>query len=217
MIRAWAKGLTHPLALGVLAASLMLAAASTLGGPWRDRELWLTLWGVLTSLAVASIVAFQRPAAPSEVVETPAVPVAPSSLPTHDLSHLTEEALRHLRAPASLAKCELARRLPASLAMTRAASPSSSASATPLETAQHLRKLIEAAMEKLRLSAEDEPAALQYAVLHSEYVLGLPNVAIMSRHSISESTFHRTRRAGIRALAGELEAMESILTSSAAS
>ena len=73
------------------------------------------------------------------------------------------------------------------------------------------RKHIEASLEKMKLAAVGEPEALQYAILHGEYVLGLPNTAIMARHNVSESSFHRTRRAGVRALAAELQARESLL------
>ena len=52
---------------------------------------------------------------------------------------------------------------------------------------------------------------LRYAVLHEEYVLGRPNHQIMTRHNVSESTFHRYRRVGARALAAELAHREELL------
>ena len=45
---------------------------------------------------------------------------------------------------------------------------------------------------------------VRYVILYDEYVLGRPNNQIMTRYSISESTFHRYRREAIRALASEL-------------
>ncbi len=51
---------------------------------------------------------------------------------------------------------------------------------------------------------------MQYHILREEYVQGLPNKHIMTRHSISEGTFHRNRREAITILARELEEQESL-------
>ena len=48
------------------------------------------------------------------------------------------------------------------------------------------------------------PEALQYYILREEYLLGMPNNQIMTRHSISEGTFHRNRRRAVAVLAQEL-------------
>jgi hypothetical protein len=187
----------------------MLAGAPLIGAPWADRSVPLLAWGISTYLVVTAVVVLRnRNAKP---VTTPAsAPEAINDGP-EDLARLTEEALKYLRAPAQLARCALANRIPNVLAQAHAASVSPGSMPTPLEKARLLRSVIEESMETLRLASGDEPGALQYAILHSEYVLGLPNGAIMSRHSVSESTFHRSRRAGVRALASELQARESRL------
>jgi hypothetical protein len=176
------------------------------GAPWADRTVFLLAWGTLTYLVVAAMVVLRsREARPS--AQPSGTPETTNDGP-EDLARMTEEALRHLRTPADLARCALADCLPSILAQAHAASNSPESVPTPLEKARLLRGVIEESMETLRLASGDEPGALQYAILHSEYVLGLPNGAIMSRHSVSESTFHRSRRAGVRALANELYARE---------
>jgi hypothetical protein len=202
------KGLRHPLGLVILGSSLVLAFVALLGGPGADRAFWLALWGVWAYAAVtgASTMLIWRGGA--QPAYPPTLSPQPLTTAEPDLARLTEEALRHLRDPAALAGCELASHLPRSLAHMR--SEGEAAPMTPLELAQLLRKHIETSMEKLRLSAAGEPEALQYAILHGEYILGLPNTGIMTRHSVSESTFHRARRAGVRALAAELQARESL-------
>jgi hypothetical protein len=216
----WRYGLRHPLGLGLLGASLALALLSTLGGPWRDRELWLALTGVVAYTAVTATVALRRPTElrpPQSTLSRTQNSAAPTTAPAQssdaapDWVRCTEEALRHLREPAALAKCQLAQLLPGSLALARGPSESPSSAITPLERAQLLRAVLEASMEKLRLAASSEPAALEYEILRSEYVVGLPNTAIMTRYSVSEGSFHRRRRSGVQALAAELQARESQL------
>ena len=213
VVTTWRRGLTHPLGLGLLGASLALAFVSTLGGPWRDHELWLALVGVVAYSAIAGVVTLRRgqrrSAAKTDRVPKMAASQTGDGAP--DWVQYTEEALRHLREPAALAKCQLTMLLPGSLALAYCPSESPPSPMTPLERAKLLRIVVEASMEKLRLAAGSEPAALEYEILHSEYVLGLPNTAIMTRYSVSESTFHRSRRAGVRALAAELQARESLI------
>ena len=192
----------------------MLAVAPLLGAPWTDRTVLLLAWGAMAYLVVAAVVVLRsRNAKP--VARLAGAPEGTND-GSDELARFTEEALRHLRTPADLARCALADRLPNVLAQAHAASSSPGNVPTPLEKARLLRGVIEESMETLRLASGDEPGALQYAILHSEYVLGLPNGAIMSRHSVSESTFHRSRRAGVRALASELYARESRLLELAA-
>lgn len=128
------------------------------------------------------------------------------------LVRLTEEALRRLNNPAALAECGLIARLPRTLAAMRAlAGDGEPREATPLEQAKALREVLARAIDQLkppdRAPALGAPEALQYYILREEYLLGMPNNQIMTRHSISEGTFHRNRRQAIAVLAQEL-AME---------
>ena len=137
------------------------------------------------------------------------------------LIRLTGEALRRLNNPAALARCGLINRLPNTLAAIRAGHgqpqpEARSGEATPLEQAQALREALAAAIERLKPpdtlpTRRGAPVALQYNILREEYLLGVPNRQIMTRHSISESTFHRNRREAITILAGELSKQEDLL------
>jgi len=203
------QGLTHNLGLAIFGASLVLASAPLLGAPWERRTVLLLVWGVIGYLAIAAVEMLRtRDVKPVVML---ASPTAATPVETDDFARLTEEALKLLRTPSELARCTLANRVPHVLTQAHAASATPDSVPTPLEKARLLRGIIEESMETLRLASGDEPGALQYAILHSEYVLGLPNGAIMTRHSVSESTFHRSRRAGVRALASELFARESRL------
>jgi hypothetical protein len=130
------------------------------------------------------------------------------------LVRLTEEALRRLNRPAALAQCGLAARIPRTVAAARGREGESRpAEATPLEQARALREVLVLAIERLKpadASTPAAPGALQYEILREEYVQGLPNKQIMTRHSISEGTFHRNRREAIAILARELEKQESL-------
>jgi hypothetical protein len=131
------------------------------------------------------------------------------------LARLTQEALRRLNGPAGLADCGLIERLPRTLAAVRARRGDGSAEATPLGQAQALREAVVEAIERLkppdRETGLGAPAALQYHILREAYVQGLPNKQVMTRHSISESTFHRNRREAVAILARELARQEDLL------
>ncbi|MCC7369195.1 MAG: hypothetical protein IT306_12275 [Chloroflexi bacterium] len=138
------------------------------------------------------------------------------------MARLTQEALRRLNAPASLADSALAERLPATVAsVLQAAGPTDGAplaagaaadAPTALERAQALRTALSQAIDRLKPpDAEHDPgapAALQFHILHEAYVLGRPNRQIMTRRGISESTFHRNRREAVAVLARELHEQE---------
>ena len=207
------RALRHPLAVGLLAGSLLLAFAPLLGASWHDRTVWFVVWGAIAYVAVVAVLAGQRPAV--RKVRTPG-PNDSGSDAQSDLTHLTEEALRYLRTPATLATCGLVQQLPLSLTRAHVSSGSASSQPTPLETARLLRGLIEESMDGLKLTAGKEPAVLQYSILHAEYIQGIPNSLIMSRHNVSESTFHRSRRAGVRAIANDLAAREARLAADSA-
>jgi hypothetical protein len=140
------------------------------------------------------------------------------------LARLTEQALRRLSNPSALADCALIAQLPYTLKAAVAGgnqSPSPPGAegavrgidgATPLEQARALRETLTAAIERLKPSSDDQdlntPAALQYHILREEYLQGLLNKQIMTRHAISEGTFHRNRRQAIGTLARELKNRE---------
>ena len=125
---------------------------------------------------------------------------------------LVGEALRQLNNPSALSRCELVSRLPATLVSRSTPVDAVPVRLTPLEQAQVLRELLVSVIERLRPPSETpragEPGALQYHILHEEYVLKRPTRHIMMRHSISESTFHRNRRDAVSALARHLKAQE---------
>ncbi len=123
----------------------------------------------------------------------------------HDV-RLTEQALRRLNNPATLAECELLTRIPRVISAAR-----DGVELTPLERARVLREVLTAAIERLKPPEGDgigAPGALQYHILREEYLQGLLNKQIMGRHSISEGTFHRNRRQAILTISRELETQE---------
>ncbi len=128
---------------------------------------------------------------------------------------LVEEALRRLNR-VELANCALVARLPCTLATVQARwpDPASGGPGTPLGQGRALRELLAAAIERLgpadRTARAQTAQALQYHILHDEYVLERSNVSIMTRYSISESTFHRLRREAISLLARELQRQEEL-------
>jgi hypothetical protein len=137
-----------------------------------------------------------------------------------ELVPLVEEALRKLNNPGALASCRLLEMLPRTLATTRAGTSNTRpGQPTPLEAARTLREVLVSAIERMRPGGAAEPGhgaprpdAAQHAILHEEYVQGMSTKAIMVRHSISESTFHRYRREATLILARELVGQERLLS-----
>ena len=84
-----------------------------------------------------------------------------------------------------------------------------------LEQAQSLREVLVSAIEQLKpptgAIGASAPEALQYYILHEEYVLSKSTSYIVTRYSISESTFFRNRRAAVSAVARHLETQEEII------
>jgi hypothetical protein len=125
------------------------------------------------------------------------------------LVRLTAEALRRLNDPAALAECGLITRLPRTLAAACATGANGQEGTdTPLRQARAMREVLARAIERLKPPDRDAalgaPESLQYHILREEYLLGKPNNQIMTRHSISEGTFHRNRRRAVAILAQEL-------------
>jgi len=132
-----------------------------------------------------------------------------------------EEALRRLNNPAALSRCELIDKLPRTIAAMRASwGDAGGLAATPLENAQALREVLTVAVERLRptnrAAAASGGQALQYSIISEAYVTGISNARIITKHAISESTFHRNRREAILGLAQELCKREELLSQSKA-
>ena len=196
------RGFTHPVPLAIALTSVALSIVVDLAAPWSDRGLLLLLWGFVGYVVAVALVRTRVPPARSRTVSRPA------GATEEDLSDLVEEALRHLNNPAQLINSRLIVLLSMSVANNRHGG-TRPGDETPLEQAQCLRDLLVAGIDRMRLSATNaELGALHYFILHEEYVLGQPNVQVMTRHNIAESTFHRYRRQGIRVLAEELARQE---------
>jgi len=128
-----------------------------------------------------------------------------------------EEALRRLNNPAALSRCELIDLLPSTIAAMRASwGDAGGLTATPLENAQALREVLTVAVERLRptnrAAAASGSQALHYSIISEAYVTGISNARIITKHAISESTFHRNRREAILGLAQELCKGEELLS-----
>ncbi len=209
----------------LLTASLLLAGVVRFLPSlerWSDQAPWVLLLGLLAY--VASIGALYRTRT-DDSAKSPALAdnAAESSTddgsdgrPSQGLLRLVEEAVRRLNNPAALSKCGLRRRLPGILSATR--SQHGGGTIGPpglLEQAQSLREVLVSAIEQLKpptgAIGASAPEALQYYILHEEYVLSKSTSYIVTRYSISESTFFRNRRAAVSAVARHLETQEEII------
>ena len=227
------RTLAHPLGIGILVTSGVGAIAVMNLASWSDRGPWVIGWGLAAYGTVVVMLTIQerngsRPLAPltnpsqagsgflggadrANAAELLLV----GAVPHNDIVALTQEALRRLNNPAALGVCALAPRLPRTLSAFSDSHPDRHADATPLHQARALRAALIACIERLKdaggVGATDA-GHVRYVILYDEYVLGRPNNQIMTRYSISESTFHRYRREAIRALASELARGEEILS-----
>ncbi len=120
---------------------------------------------------------------------------------------LVEEGLRRLFDYSYLGEHKLAH-----LNMVERELQPGEAPITHLDRGKALKEVLLQALGKLRPpGSQPDPPTLEwhpFLVLHDAYVLGEPNREIMSKLYISESTFNRTRRRAIRALAKALLEME---------
>ncbi len=135
---------------------------------------------------------------------------------SEDFPRLVEEALRQMNNPDALSRCGLIYWLPGTLATgSRHTDHRAPAQPGPLDQAQALREVLVSAIERLKPVGEyvraGAPEALQHHILHEEYVLDKSTRYVMMRHGISESTFHRNRRAAISAVARQLETREELI------
>ncbi len=124
-----------------------------------------------------------------------------------------EDALRTLNNLSVLASSELIAVLPHTLFGVREKQCAPSNEATPLEQAQALHEALCVAIDRLKpLDGPDGGGngvrALEHDIVFEEYVLRRSTRQIMVRHFVAEATFHRRRRAAIRAIASNLLAQE---------
>jgi hypothetical protein len=131
------------------------------------------------------------------------------------LYRLTEQALKRLNDPSMLSRAELSSRIPATLdQITRESHNRGLEDVTPLERAQAMRAFLISGIERLKpidgSVGLEAPAALQYHILHEEYVDGLENKNIQARHNIGEGTFNRNRQRAIQALVDDLARQEQL-------
>lgn len=119
---------------------------------------------------------------------------------------VVETCLRNLHDFAFLGRCPLA-------ALNLVTGQLSAGEVTHLDRGKQVHQVLLSAMEKLRPSGEmpREPIPREwhsYLILTDAYLKNIPNRDIMSKLYISEGTFNRARRAGVRALASALSEME---------
>jgi hypothetical protein len=218
------SALRHPFGLALLIPSLLLSGLMRfLPGleRWSAEALWVLLLGLLAYAASVASLWRWRPGPPDSpgplVISStglPAADVGAEQQSPQDFALLVQEALRCLNNPAALSRCELLRRLPGTLSANRSqlSEYGPAGEPTPLEKAQALRDVLTGAIERLNPSGESigasSPQALQYHIIHEAYVQRRPTSYVITRHSISESTFHRNRREAISALARDLAAQE---------
>jgi hypothetical protein len=127
-----------------------------------------------------------------------------SDQPAEDqLRTLLEGALRQLTDPTRLSRNGLIGKTPSTVGRDLPA----------MEASHLLRTDLLQAIERLRPeSPRPTPGAssgpggwMHYLVLHEAYVVGRPNKQIMQRYYLSESTFHRARRAAVDTLVRDLQ------------
>ncbi|MBM2827248.1 MAG: hypothetical protein HW403_1312 [Dehalococcoidia bacterium] len=207
---AWRTALAHPLSLGLLFASLLMAGTVNEVAPWSGQAIWMVLWGLLAYGSSVMVVVLRSQ--PRANTLTDSVSVAPSE----DVTRITVEALRRLNDLAFLSQCELTRRIPHTVEATRARIDGTAPEeATPLGRAKALSEVLLNAIQRLAPAREDDissAAALVYHILHEEYVLRRSTASIMTRHNISERTFYRHSDTGRKAVTQELWAREQQLS-----
>ena len=219
------RALRHPFGPVLLIISLVLAGLMRfLPGleRWSDQALWVLLLGLL-AYAASVIALYRTRTGDSAKSPLPADNAGEASSddgsdgqPSADLLLLVEQALRRLNNPADLSRCGLLGRVPGILSTARSEHGSGAVGAPgPLEQAQSLREVLVFAIEQLKPAGgaigASAPEALQYYILHEEYVLKKSTIYITTRYSISESNFYRNRKAAVSAVARHLEAQEELI------
>ena len=207
------NALLHPFPIMLLLASLAIAGSAwSVLDRWSDQAPWIVLLGLLAYAASIAVI-YRRPAA----APSPSPYVDPNPVPTdEDYRNYVAEALKQLHKPARLAKSQLIPLLPRTLAAAPClrAGGRTPGEFTVLEKAQALRETVIAAIEQLRPAGEtvgpESPSAHQYHILQQAYVQRKRTAYIMSRLSISESTYFRDRRDAIVAVTHQIQNQEEL-------
>lgn len=212
--------LRHPFAAALLITSLLLAGAMRFLpplDPWSRQAPSIVVLGLVAYAASVAAICRWRPSPLQPVIsdlDLPENDLPAQEQASQDFAKLVDGALRKLNKPAALSRCELVRRLPGTLWASRPqlSHHGGPGELTPLERAQALRQVLTAAIERLKPPGESigvgAPQALQYHILHEEYVQRRSTKAIMTRHSIGEANFFRNRREAVSVLARHLLAQE---------
>jgi hypothetical protein len=157
---------------------------------------------------------------PFEAPSRPAPDAAGSPVGRQDqcvdvLTPAVEDALRRMRDPGKLVGCRLLGYLPWTIAAElRERRNGHGGVATPLEQAGALQRVLISAVDRLRPADADhgrgDGATRCYDLIRGQYVEGRPITQLKWQHSLSESTYHRSRRQAIRILARELCEQEAL-------
>ena len=208
--------LRHPFGLSLVIATLLLVGLTRFVPglePWSARAPWILLSGVLAYVA-SVIILYRSGPAPIGLSSNDA---ESRGEPSDEFPRLVEVALRQMNNPDALSRCQLVHRLPGTLAATRSRLDRNDTQAdpTPLEQAQSLREVLVSAIDRLKppqgTAGAGGPEALQYHILHEEYVRRESTRYVMGRLSIGEGTFYRNRRGAISAVARHLETQEELM------
>jgi hypothetical protein len=204
----WRAALGDRRLAALLGVSIVASLALALTPPLSGRAGLLLGWSILVYAAAIAFVATRAPAAAAPAPAAPA-PLPRPEAPYAQVVKATADALHKLGNPAALGECALVEHLPATLKWQIDRQGG-------VHTSRHqaLRALLVEAID--RLKAREGEQTLYHAILHEEYVQGHPTARIMTRHAISESTFHRYRRDAIRAVALDLTSQEEALGRSGA-
>ncbi len=216
--------LRHPFGLTLLITSLLLAGVMRFLPAlesWSAQALWVLLLGLLAY--ATSLLTLHRtrphPFAPelgNKNTRPTSTDVGSDGQSLEDFPRLVEEALRRLTNPAALSTCRLIQQLPETLAAAGSQQGAERVGqGTPLAQAQALREVLVAAIERLKAPGEGPGTGTtqdrQYHILRERYLQHRPIAYSMTRHSISESTFHRDRKDAISALAHHLATQEELI------
>ena len=214
--------LWHPFGIMLLLASLVLAGlVLSVLDRWSGQALWIVLLGLLAYAATIAVLHRQptvrEHSSGSEETGPDPTEDVHAELDSLGLRNIVQQALQKLDNQAALIQYELLPLLSGSLAPKRPQGTGVGVPGelTPLEKAQALREVLIAAIERLKPPGEragaGAPEAVQYHILHEAYAQSGSVAYIITRHSISESTYHKRRRAAIDAVGHHILAQEKLI------
>ena len=131
-----------------------------------------------------------------------------------DWTEMTHKALQALRRRSALAQCELLERVPRSIDAKLRKSGQDPTIATSLERTQALSELLDVAIERLKApgARPGTQEAMQYQIIHEQYVKAMPAVGIWMRLGLAERTYHHYRSDAVEIIALELQQQEAMLS-----